>query len=216
MTDEQINAWAYQTGLPRYTDDLRAFAHLAYEHGRKDENEACAKVAMPFKGGMSCAPPSPNTRSKSMTIFDQIKAKQAELTALIATLEKPEDVQPTYFEHMGTRYQLDRGETYVCTLAHPDLAPTHTILLPFDRDDATWDEQMAWAKGEGFELPNRLELLMMWLTMRERFQKAAYWSNEPHHEDGTYAWFQYFGYGGQLTHHKSAAFRAVAVRRITI
>ena len=112
---------------------------------------------------------------------------------------------------------LDQGEVYLGAFVSADGAHQHhTILLPFDRDEAPWDEQMAWAKGEGFDLPNRLELLMMWLTMRERFQKAAYWSNEPHHDDGAYAWSQYFGYGNQFSFHKSAALRAVAVRRSPI
>ena len=112
---------------------------------------------------------------------------------------------------------LDQGEVYLGAFVSADGAHQHhTILLPFDRDEAPWEEQMAWAKGEGFELPNRLELLMMWLTMRERFQKAAYWSNEPHHDDGASAWFQYFLSDYQDYYRKSAALRAVAVRRIKL
>ena len=112
---------------------------------------------------------------------------------------------------------LDQGEVYLGAFVSADGAHQHhTILLPFDRGDAPWDEQMAWAKGGGFDLPNRLELLMMWLTMRARFQMDAYWSNEAHHDDSSCAWYQTFGYGYQSNHHKSAALRAVAVRRSPI
>ena len=112
---------------------------------------------------------------------------------------------------------LDDGEVYIGAFVSADgQHKHHTILLPFDCDDAPWDEHMAWAKDQGFDLPNRLELLMMWLTMRDRFQKAAYWSNEAHHADSSCAWFQYFSIGGQLLSLKSAALRAVAVRRSPI
>ena len=112
---------------------------------------------------------------------------------------------------------LDDGEVYLGAFVSADGTHRHhTILLPFNRDDAPWNEQMAWAKGEGFDLPNRLELLMMWLTMRDQFQRAAYWSNEEHHSDSSYAWCQYFVSGGSDNGHKGAALRAVAVRRSPI
>ena len=112
---------------------------------------------------------------------------------------------------------LDDGEIYVGSFVSADgQHQHHTILLPFDRDDAPWDEHMAWAKDQGFDLPNRLELLMMWSTMRKHFQQAAYWSNEAHHDDSSYAWCQNFNDGTQRYRHKSAALRAVAVRRSPI
>ena len=112
---------------------------------------------------------------------------------------------------------LDDGEVYLGAFLSADGSHQHhTVLLPFDRDDAHWDTQMAWAKGEGFDLPNRLELLMMWSTMRKRFQEAAYWSNETHESDSSYAWYQTFSLGDQYDLHKSAAVRAVAVRRLPI
>lgn len=55
-TQEQVIAWALKCGASIKTDcngngafgsgvDLNELATLAYEAGRKDENEACAKVA---------------------------------------------------------------------------------------------------------------------------------------------------------------------------
>ena len=51
-TQEQVIAWAREVGLPKWyqTDGIVneglvvKFATLAYSAGRKDENEACAKV----------------------------------------------------------------------------------------------------------------------------------------------------------------------------
>ena len=112
---------------------------------------------------------------------------------------------------------LDDGEVYLGAFVSADgQHQHHTILLPFDRDDAPWNEQMAWAQGEGFDLPSRLELLMMWSTMRDRLQKTWYWSNESHPQDSAVAWGQSFGDGGQDYDLKSAALRAVAVRRSPI
>ncbi len=112
---------------------------------------------------------------------------------------------------------LDDGEVYIGAFVSADgQHQHHTILLPFDRDAAPWDEHMAWAKDQGLDLPNRLELLMMWSTMRKRFQQAAHWSNEAHHDDSSYAWSQHFHDGYQDLYRKSAALRAVAVRRSPI
>ena len=52
MTDEQIIEWAREAGFEpdccskEWHARIAAFAHLAYEQGRKDENEACAKVCL--------------------------------------------------------------------------------------------------------------------------------------------------------------------------
>lgn len=111
---------------------------------------------------------------------------------------------------------LRTGEHYAGLFRIPDGRAHHTILLPFDRDVAPWSEQMDWAKSVGGTLPNRLELLMLWMTMRDRFQTAAYWACDVRHEDSAFAWYQDFSYGYQDSLHKSAALRAVAVRRIFV
>ena len=60
-TQEQVIAWAREAGMsaPREIvvnnywtadyDDLDRFATLAYEAGRKDENEACAEMVKNWK-----------------------------------------------------------------------------------------------------------------------------------------------------------------------
>jgi hypothetical protein len=43
-TQEQVIAWAREVELFATTSILMKFATLAYEAGRKDENEACADL----------------------------------------------------------------------------------------------------------------------------------------------------------------------------
>ena len=52
-TQEQVIAWAREAGFATSWTEaageaLECFATLAYEAGRKDENEACAKVCEHF------------------------------------------------------------------------------------------------------------------------------------------------------------------------
>ena len=51
-TQEQVIAWAREAGLVMYDYEhpsLERFAALAYEAGRKDENEACAEVCEEYQ-----------------------------------------------------------------------------------------------------------------------------------------------------------------------
>ena len=53
-TQEQVIAWAREAGLcdwetSAYRNELEHGFALAYEAGRKDENEACAKVAESYE-----------------------------------------------------------------------------------------------------------------------------------------------------------------------
>ena len=52
-TQEQILQWAREAGFHKYASDFpemfEALATLAYEAGRKDENEACAQIAFNAK-----------------------------------------------------------------------------------------------------------------------------------------------------------------------
>jgi hypothetical protein len=75
------------------------------------------------------------------------------------------------------------------------------------------ETQFAWAQSLGGDLPNRIEQAVMFAKFRDRFQRDAYWSNESCDWNDSYAWCQGFGYGHQLIYRKSAALRAVAVRR---
>lgn len=120
---------------------------------------------------------------------------------------------------MSTAIQLPalaEGERYLGAFGDAVGNIHHTILLPGDNDDATWQDQNDWAKSIGGELPTRAELVTAYETMPEEFKKDWYWSSAEHVAYPDYAWVQYFYDGLQTTDHKLSLNRARAVRRLPI
>lgn len=111
---------------------------------------------------------------------------------------------------------LADGEIYIGAIGDAKGEIHHVVLLPGDNDDATWQEQLDWAKSIGGDLPNRIEQAMLWANHRDQFQKDWYWSNETHHSEDGWAWFQGFYDGFQGSGHKAFNYRARAVRRLPI
>ena len=113
---------------------------------------------------------------------------------------------------------LNEGERYVGEILNDDGMPTHyLILLAGDKDYGTWKDAKAWAESIGGEMPTRQEQSLMFANAKKQFKRDWYWSCEEHQTDPSYAWFQYFGYGGQHYGHKSNDdIRARAVRRLVI
>lgn len=112
---------------------------------------------------------------------------------------------------------LNDGETYIGAIGDKNGELHHVILLPGDNNDATWQEEMDWAKSIGGDLPNRIEQAMLWANHRDQFQEDWYWSNEVHHNNAAFAWCQDFDGGGyQRYYHKGYDLRARAVRRLPI
>ena len=111
---------------------------------------------------------------------------------------------------------LAEGEIYVGCIGDASGNLHHVILLPGDNDDATHEAQLEWAKSIGGDLPNRIELAMLWANHRDQFKKDWYWSNEIHHSDSGWAWYQNFDYGDQYDSCRRNELRARAVRRLPI
>lgn len=111
---------------------------------------------------------------------------------------------------------LAEGERYLCGTVNADGTITHSILLPGDNDAASWQEQMAWAKSIGGDLPTRAELVSAYETMPEEFRSDWYWSNTQHASCSDFAWCQDFGNGSQRYGLTLSTLRARAVRRLTI
>ncbi|MEN7526988.1 DUF1566 domain-containing protein [Cupriavidus sp. DL-D2] len=114
------------------------------------------------------------------------------------------------------RPPLSEGEIYVGAIGDANGDFYHLILLAGDSEDATWQAQMEWAKSIGGDLPTRVEQTMLWANFRDQFQKDWYWSNEVHHRESGWAWYQGFGYGGQHSRSQNHELRARAVRRLPI
>lgn len=109
---------------------------------------------------------------------------------------------------------LNTGEIYIGCIGYGTNMPYHIILLPDDNDNASWDDQMAWAKGIGGDLPNRSEMAMLWTNHRDQFQTDWYWTNELLLENREWAWYHYFDDGTQRINYWLDQFRAKAVRRV--
>ena len=112
--------------------------------------------------------------------------------------------------------ELSEGETYVGCIGDAAGNLHHVILLPGDSDNAPWKAQMKWAKSIGGDLPTRIEQAMLWANHRDQFHKDFYWSNETHHSESGWAWFQHFDHGCQNGNLRSDELRARAVRRLPI
>ena len=111
---------------------------------------------------------------------------------------------------------LAEGETYIGAIGDAKGEVYHVILLPGDAEDLTFDQAKAWATEQGGDLPNRTEQAMLWANHRDQFKQDWYWSNETHHSESGWAWFQVFSGGFQDYYGKGAELRARAVRRLPI
>ena len=96
-----------------------------------------------------------------------------------------------------------------------DNAPAALVLLPGD-DELTWHDAMAWAIKQGGMLPSRIDALVLFQNLKDRFKQAYYWTSSPYAGDESYAWFQSFDLGGQYGGRLGDDFRARAVRRFPI
>ena len=111
---------------------------------------------------------------------------------------------------------LNEGEIHIAALTDANGELYHLILLPGDNDDATHAAQIEWAQSIGGDLPTRVEQALLWERARDQFKKDWYWSNETHHSESGWAWYQGFNYGYQYYGSKYRELRARAVRRLPI
>ena len=112
-----------------------------------------------------------------------------------------------------TAIVLAEGETYAGLILNEDGTPSHHLVLLPGETEATWADAKAWATKAGGELPTRREQSLLFANAKAGFKARWYWSSEKH-ENGSYAWFQYFDDGDQLTDHVGHGNCARAVRRL--
>ena len=146
--------------------------------------------------------------------LESIKAEHIKLADMIAAFEKQQEPSAPFFPE--ATINLAPGEHYVGCIGDALGNLHHVILLPGDNPPATWEDQLEWAESIGGDLPTRIEQAMLFANHRDQFQKDFYWSNEILHTESGWAWYQYFGYGGQDGSRKYNELRARAVRRLPI
>jgi len=108
---------------------------------------------------------------------------------------------------------LAEGETYLCGLVDANGDVEHAVIIGINNDGASWQKQLDWAKSLGGDVTNRVEQAVIRARRPDLVEEAAYWSNTEVEWDSSFAWYQDFSYGFQYFYLKSAALRAVAVRR---
>jgi hypothetical protein len=117
----------------------------------------------------------------------------------------------TNLPEIGTAWQ---GGLYAGLSIHEN-RPVALVVLPGD-EKLTWDAARSWAEKQGGTLPSRIDQLVLFQNLKAQFKEATYWSSAPCAGSASYAWCQYFDYGGQSYYHEDYELRARAVRRLSI
>ena len=108
---------------------------------------------------------------------------------------------------------LAEGETYLYGRIDKNGEIEHTVIVAVNDEELPREKQREWAKSVGGVLMNRVEAIFIYNEQRDLVKPDLYWTDEDVEWDTACAWYQYFGHGNQRYGRKSAARRAVAVRR---
>lgn len=130
-----------------------------------------------------------------------------EFSATLASTRLDDQAPPTGADYAGGVYAgvtLDEGGE-----------PMRLVLMPGDEEDLDWEDAKTWAAAQGSVLPSRIDALLLFQRLKDRFQPSYYWTAEPY-SDPSYAWMQYFSGGYQTYDRTSGEGRARAVRRVPI
>ena len=149
----------------------------------------------------------------STDTIESLKAEHTKLGTRIARLEQRQ-ITPVAYVVDEAEIALAAGEHYAGIVLDEDGDVSHhLVLLPGQAENLTWDKARDWAQSIGGELPTRQEQALLFANLKGKFEAAWYWSDERHESDGSYAWFQSFVNGTQLSSRESYEGRARAVRR---
>jgi hypothetical protein len=149
-----------------------------------------------------------------MTItLEGIEAEHRRISDLIEAFRT--QPKPTQYHVAAVTVPLAAGERFAGAILNDDGSLSHYLIkLPGETDTkVNWSGAQAYARERGGEAPTLRELVLMRTNLRNEFEDEAYWSGEEHAGDSSAAWSQNFDNGHQGSIHKSAALRAVAVRR---
>ena len=112
-----------------------------------------------------------------------------------------------------------QGGLYAGICRGADGAPDYHLVLSeaTPAKDLNWSDAAAWAKQphnghDDWSLPNRRESALLFSSLKNEIGDEWHWTGEKY--NGSSAWGQYFGTGGQNLSHKSYEGRCRAVRRI--
>jgi hypothetical protein len=112
--------------------------------------------------------------------------------------------------------ELAEGEIYLGGRISKIGEVEHSVVIAINDEKLSLAGQREWAKSKGGVLMNRFEALVIYNEHRDIVTPNWYWTDDECEWDSACAWYQNFDHGGQTNFHKSAALRAVAVRRLSI
>jgi len=149
-----------------------------------------------------------------MTItLEAIEAEHSRISELIAAFKA--QPRPTEYHIDAVTIPLAAGERVAGPILNADGTLSHYLIKMSGEAESkgNWSTAQAYANARGGEAPTLRELALMRTNLPDEFEGEAYWSAEEYAGDSSYAWSQ--GFDGGLQGHglKSAALRAVAVRR---
>jgi len=130
------------------------------------------------------------------------------------------DVVPTFSDEEIRQMALDEWEKQDNFKDEKIILEQHIEfeVYPKDLGQHNWEDakKVCADLGDGWRLPTREELHIMWLNRKSigGFAAAYYWSFSE--DDTNFAWFQNFNYGNQNYNFKSNAYYVRAVRDLII
>lgn len=95
--------------------------------------------------------------------------------------------------------QTAEGQTYLYGRINKNGDVEHTVLIAVNDERLPRKLQREWAKSVGGILYNRIDALVIHNEHRSLVKPAAYWTDDDCEWDSSYAWFQYYSHGYQLT-----------------
>ena len=115
-------------------------------------------------------------------------------------------------------FGLADGEIYAGVSRDAETGTWHHVaLLPQTSENLTWQQAIDWAKSIGGELPTRFESALLFANLRDKIDPDYwYWTATEHASEPSWAWYQYFGNGGQYYIRELNRSRARAVRRVPV
>jgi hypothetical protein len=108
------------------------------------------------------------------------------------------------------------GGIFVGAITQPDGNNVAVTLLPDQAKDVTWQAALDWAANLNAQLPTRPMASMIFANTIDRPQSDWHWTCEEAKNYASCAWSCDFGFGSQISLHKSYEGAAVAVRLIHI
>jgi hypothetical protein len=143
--------------------------------------------------------------------IEAIAQKQTELEKLIQQFKQSQCITITIDRRT---IELQSGERYAGAKLDAQGNHLHDTIVMADRPDSkmTFDATQKWAESVGGNAPSPEEFALIKANCADLLTESWYWTNKPHADDSSYAWYFYSdGYTSNLS--RSAAGGALAVRR---